>query len=95
MHLIMKSLLCGMGITTAEFLCGLLVNTVMGLHVWDYSGVPYNVMGQVCLPYTLVWCALSVPAMGVDRICCRYAWNWEGEGAAEVPQPPQTVSVSH
>lgn len=33
--------------------------------VWDYSRMPLNYKGQICLPFTLLWAALSGPAMGV------------------------------
>ena len=38
-----------------EFWTGVLVNRVLDLGVWDYSATPLNLLGQVCLPYTLLW----------------------------------------
>ena len=46
-------------VTTLEFLMGLLVNQVWHMGVWDYSDAPMNVLGQICLPFTLFWFALS------------------------------------
>lgn len=37
-------------ITVLEFITGYIVNIVMGLNVWDYSNMPFNIMGQICLP---------------------------------------------
>ncbi|MBO5648527.1 MAG: hypothetical protein J6S76_01270, partial [Clostridia bacterium] len=48
---------------------------------WDYSMMPYNVLGQICVTYTAAWCLLSVPAMALDRLFCR-AWRRES-GTAE------------
>lgn len=68
-----KMLLSGIAITVLEFLCGLLVNVWLGLSVWDYSRMPYNLLGQVCLSYTAMWCLLALPAMGADALLWE---NW-------------------
>lgn len=47
-------------ITTLEFITGIVVNIFFDLKVWDYSDVYGNVMGQICLPYTFLWGALSL-----------------------------------
>ena len=52
-------------ITLVEFFTGLIFNSLLGLNVWDYSNMPLNVLGQVCLPYSLLWCALALPAMAL------------------------------
>lgn len=74
-HSVWKMLLSGVAITFFEFLCGIVVNCGLGLRVWDYSSVPMNLMGQVCLPYTLIWCVLSLPAMALDVVYWRYAFG--------------------
>ncbi len=50
-------------ITVIELLTGLLVNKRLKLKVWDYSGIPLNFKGQICLRYSLLWYMLSLPAM--------------------------------
>lgn len=45
-------------ITFFEFWTGVIVNRVMHLGVWDYSHVPMNLLGQICLPFTLLWFGL-------------------------------------
>ncbi len=82
-----KMLLCAGVITLLEFLCGVLVNRVLGLSVWDYSAMPVNVMGQICITYSAAWCLLAIPAMGMDYLICRYAWNTK-------PVPPSYSSES-
>ncbi len=55
------------GIVTAiELAAGLVVNVWLGLDVWDYSGLPGNFMGQVCVWFSLAWCLLSLPAMKLE-----------------------------
>lgn len=51
-------------VTTLEFLMGLLVNQVWHMGVWDYSDAPMNVLGQICLPFSLLWfvlCGIAIP----------------------------------
>ncbi|MGI6031475.1 MAG: putative ABC transporter permease [Eubacteriales bacterium] len=55
---------CVMGmilITAVEFLVGCVVNLVFCWEVWDYTDAPCNLLGQVCLPYSLLWGLLCAP----------------------------------
>ncbi len=56
-------------ITSVEFMVGYVVNIVLKLNVWDYSQLPLNVLGQVCLPFSLLWFFLTIPAM---QLCSLY-----------------------
>lgn len=49
-------------VTAAEFTVGVLDNLIMGWEVWDYSDVPLNLYGQICLPFSILWFILCVPA---------------------------------
>lgn len=53
-------------ITMIEFVAGVIVNIWLKLNVWDYSNMPFNIMGQVCLPYTVIWFLLSFIAIIMD-----------------------------
>ncbi len=56
---------CALGaliITAVEFLVGCVVNLALGLKVWDYSRIRFNLLGQVCPFFTGLWFALSWPA---------------------------------
>lgn len=53
-------------ITTVEFIVGMIVNVWLDLNVWDYSNLPYNFMGQICLLYTNIWFFLSLAAILLD-----------------------------
>jgi uncharacterized membrane protein len=53
-------------ITAVEFTIGLIVNVWLNLNVWDYSKLPYNLMGQICLLYTNIWFVLSLAAILLD-----------------------------
>ena len=59
--------LIGSGIITVlEFLTGVLVNIVLHLNVWDYSNMPLNVLGQICLPFSLLWVIIAIGAIILD-----------------------------
>ena len=53
-------------ITLIEFITGLIVNVWLRLDVWDYSDLPYNIMGQVCLLFTNIWFFISLFAIFLD-----------------------------
>ena len=49
-----QCLLGGLVITAIEFVAGAIVNVRLKLNVWDYSKMPLNLYGQVCLPFSLL-----------------------------------------
>jgi uncharacterized membrane protein len=53
-------------ITLVEFISGYIVNILLGLNVWDYSDLPYNFLGQICLLFSNIWFLLSLPAILLD-----------------------------
>ena len=57
----------GAGIVTAlEFIAGCLINLLLKWHVWDYSDLRRNLLGQICPQYTLLWIPLSLVAVFLD-----------------------------
>ena len=60
-------MLIGAGIVTIlELIVGIVVNVWLGLEVWDYSNLPFNFMGQICLSFSFAWTLLSGVAIVVD-----------------------------
>ena len=53
-------------ITGLEFITGCIVNLWLGWNVWDYSNVPFNVLGQICLQYILLWIPISLAGIVSD-----------------------------
>ncbi len=53
-------------IVIAEFMTGCVVNLWLGWDVWNYSSVPFNLFGQICLPYALLWLPLSAAGIILD-----------------------------
>lgn len=61
-----QMLICTAGITVIEFLSGVIINIVFKLNVWDYSNLPFNILGQVCLLFAVLWFGLSFIAIVAD-----------------------------
>ncbi len=55
-------------ITAYEFFVGLIVNLRLGWDVWDYSSVPFNILGQICPVYTMIWFLLCLIFLGLLRL---------------------------
>ena len=53
-------------ITFLEFIAGCILNIHLHLNIWDYSKMPFNIMGQICLPYMFLWFLLSPIAIISD-----------------------------
>lgn len=66
MPLITQMMISSLIITALEFVCGCIVNLWLGLGVWDYSAIPLNVLGQICLLFMVIWFFLSLPAILLD-----------------------------
>jgi len=56
-------------ITGIELAIGIIFNKVLKQNVWDYSKLPLNLLGQICIPYSLLWIGITIPAMALCRIC--------------------------
>ena len=59
--------LCAALISAVEFVTGAVVNMRLKWNVWDYSGQPMNLYGQICLRYAAYWFLLSVPGCALSR----------------------------
>lgn len=53
-------------ITAVEFVSGCIINLWLGWNVWDYSNLPFNVLGQICLPFSVLWVVVSVFGIILD-----------------------------
>ncbi len=50
-------------VTAVEFITGCIVNLWLKKKVWDYSSMPFNLLGQICPLFTLLWGILSLFAI--------------------------------
>lgn len=46
--------------SVVEYICSWLQELVFGSRSWDYSRVPFNINGRICLLYSLFWGVLGV-----------------------------------
>ena len=60
-------------VTALELLVGLVVNRWLGWNVWDYSDMPFNLWGQVCLQFAVAWFFLSAAAIKLENALHRLA----------------------
>ena len=49
-----------------EFAAGCIVNLWLKLDVWDYSNLPMNLLGQICVPFAILWIPIVVAAILLD-----------------------------
>jgi uncharacterized membrane protein len=63
-------------VTAVELCSGLVINVWLGLDVWNYIEMPFNVLGQICLPYMILWIPLSAAAVWLDDYL---RWRLYGE----------------
>lgn len=61
-----QALIGAVAITALEFLTGCVVNLLLNWNVWDYSNVRFNLLGQICLPYAILWFPLSAAGIILD-----------------------------
>lgn len=66
MPLVTQMLIGTFVITVLEFVFGCILNLYLHLNVWDYSNMPLNIAGQICLPYMILWFLLSPVAIIAD-----------------------------
>lgn len=64
--MIEKCILGSAVITSIEFVTGCIVNLWLKMDVWDYSNVPFNLLGQVCVMYSALWGFLCIP---INKLC--------------------------
>lgn len=61
MPLFKKCTLGALVITCVELIFGTVFNVALSMDVWDYSHLPLNFYGQICLPFFILWFFLCMP----------------------------------
>lgn len=59
-NIFLKCAVAAISVTAVEFVFGVIFNLLFKMDVWDYSEMPFNLMGQVCPTFTVLWFALSL-----------------------------------
>ena len=63
---------CTVFVASMEFITGIIVNKYFKWDVWDYTDQPFQLFGQICLPFTIIFSGLS--AFGI--ILSGYIGYW-------------------
>lgn len=69
LNLLERALIGASLITSVEFVFGCIFNYWLKMNIWDYSDKKFNLMGQICLMYSVLWGLLSIP---VSMICIKF-----------------------
>jgi len=69
-----RALLAAAIITGVELIAGCILNLWLGLGVWDYSSLPYQLWGQICLPFSVLWFLLAIPTCLLCSAIRRYVF---------------------
>ena len=77
---VFKQSLIGTGIVLViEYTAGYILNIKMGLDIWDYSDMFFNINGQICLEFGLIWLLIMPAAIWLEDFIRFKFWN-EGVG---------------
>lgn len=57
MDYLLQILICSIAITVGEYIVGITLNR--DYTIWDYRNMPFNIKGQICLPFCFIWIFLS------------------------------------
>ena len=60
-------------VLSLEFITGCIVNIWLKWNIWDYSSLPFNLFGQICLPFAIIWIPLIFAVIILDDYL-RYWW---------------------
>lgn len=77
MKMIYQCIISTFIILTIEFFSGVFLNLYLGLNLWDYSNLPFNILGQICPLYGILWFLLSPLAIWIEDTLRYKLW---GEG---------------
>ena len=69
-----KCLIGSAVITFIEFCSGCIFNLCMKMKVCDYSRLPMNLCGQICLLYSVLWGLLCIP---IVYLCNMISRKWD------------------
>ena len=59
-----------------EFVTGVVVNIWLGLNIWDYSNLPFNILGQSSLLFAFIFIPVILLGIFIDDY---YRWIIMGE----------------
>lgn len=73
----LQAFIGSVAITCVEFASGCIINLWLQWNVWDYSNVPLNIFGQICVPFTVIWYGIAHIAIIADDYLRFFIFNEE------------------
>ncbi len=62
----LQAVLGALIVLVVEYIAGLILNVWLGMGIWDYSNLPFNIHGQICLPFAALWVILMPFAIWLE-----------------------------
>ncbi len=79
-------------IYAVEYVSGIFFTNVLGLHVWSYEGIPYNLHGQIMLYSAPVWYFLGLAGeylyAKADAVAVLWLCGFTADQLLKMPLPP-------
>lgn len=75
MRIVWQSIIGVIVTLVIELVSGIFLNMVLGLGIWDYSHMPLNILGQICLSYAILWLPLMPFAFWLNDLLCWSFWR--------------------
>lgn len=69
--LLYKALGGSLVITVYELAVGVIVNLLFNFNVWNYSALPFDLLGQICPLFTFLWFLLCLALLTTVKILYR------------------------
>ena len=66
--ILLKASVCALGITAIEFIFGLIFNLWLRMDIWDYSDMPFNLLGQICPSFTILWAGIALAFLPLAEV---------------------------
>ena len=70
------TVLGGLAATAVEYACHWAGERFLGVRFWDYSRVPGNLQGRVCLPFSVAWGLLAALAIRFLQPAVHFLAAW-------------------
>lgn len=70
-NILIKAVVCALGVTGVEFLFGVVFNLWLKMGVWDYSAMPFNILGQICPLFTILWVGIAIAFLPLAEVINR------------------------
>lgn len=84
LRLLYKCILGSLTVTSVELIFGSIFNLTLKMEVWDYSNIPFNFYGQICLLFSVLWGFLSLVAVPASGAVIRKLNLAEGRNSYEL-----------